>query len=51
MRPVNQDIPRAVGCSLHECWLIAEWPPHEPEPTEYRLSNLPADTRLRKLVP
>lgn len=30
--------------------LIAEWPPHEPEPTDYWLSSLPADTPLRRLV-
>ena len=30
--------------------LIAEWPPHEPEPTDYWLSSLPADTPLRHLV-
>ena len=31
-------------------WLIAEWPPGEPEPTRYWLSNLPADTAFRRLV-
>jgi SRSO17 transposase len=30
--------------------LLAEWPPHEPEPTDYWLSTLPPDTRLRDLV-
>ena len=44
------DIPRNPDGSLEECWLIAEWPPGEPEPTDYRLSNLPADTPLRQLV-
>ena len=28
----------------------AEWPPADAEPTDYWLSNLPADTRLRDLV-
>jgi SRSO17 transposase len=31
-------------------WLIAEWPPTEPEPTRYWLSNLPANTPIRQLV-
>ncbi|GAA4894599.1 hypothetical protein HNR25_000300 [Streptomonospora salina] len=30
--------------------LIAEWPPHEPEPTGYWLSNLSAHTPLRHLA-
>ena len=50
VRPANRDIPRAGDGSLPECWLIAEWPPHESEPTDYWLSNLPADTPLRDLV-
>ena len=31
-------------------WLIAEWPPGEPEPTRYWLSNLSAITPYRTLV-
>jgi SRSO17 transposase len=31
-------------------WLIAEWPPSEPEPTRYWLSNLPGNTPYRQLV-
>jgi SRSO17 transposase len=31
-------------------WLIAEWPPGETEPTRYWLSNLPANTPMRRLV-
>jgi SRSO17 transposase len=50
VRPANRDIPRNPDGSLEECWLIAEWPPGEPEPTDYWLSNLPADTPLRTLV-
>jgi SRSO17 transposase len=30
--------------------LIAEWPPHTDEPTDYWLTSLPADTPLRHLV-
>jgi SRSO17 transposase len=50
VRPANQDIPRNADGSLPECWLIAEWPTGEPEPTDYWLSNLPVDTPLRELV-
>ena len=38
------------GQDLPECWLIAEWPPGEPEPTRYWLSTLPADTRYTDLI-
>jgi SRSO17 transposase len=50
VRPANRDIPRAPDGSLPECWLIAEWPPGQPEPTGYWLSGLPAATSLRDLV-
>jgi SRSO17 transposase len=50
VRPANRDIPRNPDGSLPECWLIAEWPPGKPEPTDYWLSTLPADTPLRELV-
>ena len=50
VRPANRDIPRGPDGSLPECWLLAEWPPGEPEPTDYWLSNLPSDTPLRDLV-
>jgi SRSO17 transposase len=33
-----------------EQWLLIEWPKGEPEPTEYFLSTLPADTPIRELV-
>ncbi len=33
-----------------EQWLLLEWPQHEPEPTKYWLSNLPASVSLRQLV-
>jgi SRSO17 transposase len=33
-----------------EEWLIAEWPEDEDEPTDYWLSNLPADTRPERLA-
>lgn len=50
VRPANRTIPRASDGSLPECWLLAEWAPGEPEPTDYWLSTLPADVRLRDLV-
>ncbi|GAA0567103.1 IS701-like element ISBj6 family transposase [Saccharopolyspora spinosporotrichia] len=50
VRPANRQIPRATDGSLPACWLLAEWPPREPEPTDYWLSNLPTDTPRRELV-
>ena len=50
VRPANRDIPRAADGSLPECWLLAEWPPHADEPTDYWLSDLPADTPITELV-
>lgn len=50
VRPANRDIPRDADGSLPACWLVAEWPPHEPEPTDYWLSNLDEDTPIRELV-
>ena len=50
VRPANRDIPRADDGSLPECWLLAEWPAHADEPTDYWLSTLPADTPIAGLV-
>jgi SRSO17 transposase len=50
VRPANRDLPRATDASLPACWLLAEWPPGEPEPTDYWLSNLDQATPLRELV-
>jgi SRSO17 transposase len=50
VRPASRDIPRAADGTVPECWLIAEWPPGQPEPTDYWLSNLPETTALRDLV-
>ena len=50
VRPANHEIPRNTDGSLPDCWLIAEWPPDKAEPTDYWLSNLPADTPLPELV-
>jgi SRSO17 transposase len=40
----------AADGSLPAAWLLAEWPPEEPEPTDYWLATLPADTPLTDLV-
>jgi len=50
IRPANRDIPRNNDGTLPEQWLIAEWPPDEPEPVKYWLSNLPARTPLKTLI-
>uniref|UniRef100_UPI0013C30780 IS701 family transposase n=1 Tax=Allorhizocola rhizosphaerae TaxID=1872709 RepID=UPI0013C30780 len=50
IRPANRDIPRAEDGSLPEQWLIAQWPPGEPEPVKYWLSNLDKRTPLKTLV-
>jgi SRSO17 transposase len=50
VRPANRDIPRGNDGSLPDCWLLAEWPPHVDEPTDYWLSTLPEDTPVAELV-
>ena len=50
VRPANRNIARGGDGSLPQCRLIAEWPPGEPEPTDYWLTNLPPETPLRELV-
>ncbi|MDE8667809.1 IS701 family transposase [Pseudarthrobacter sp. H3Y2-7] len=50
IRPANRDIPLNEDRSLPEAWMLAEWPAHEPAPTDYWLSDLPADTPLKTLV-
>ncbi|MFC6094989.1 IS701 family transposase [Saccharothrix lopnurensis] len=50
VRPANRNIPRHPDGSLPECWLLAEWPTGEPEPTDYWLSTLPTGIRLRDMV-
>jgi SRSO17 transposase len=50
VRPANRDIPRGPGGTLPDCWLLAQWPPHQDEPTDYWLSNLPADAPIEDLV-
>jgi SRSO17 transposase len=50
VRPANREIPRGPDGSLPDCWLLAEWPPEADEPTDYWLSDLPADTPVAELV-
>ncbi|MFE2846019.1 IS701 family transposase [Streptomyces scopuliridis] len=51
IRPAGRQIRQAVdGPELPECWLLAEWPAGEPEPVQFWLSDLPADTPLTTLV-
>ncbi|WP_030443800.1 IS701 family transposase [Actinoplanes subtropicus] len=51
LRPASLVHRRAVDFGdLPVRWLIAEWPPSEPEPTRYWLSNLPEHTPKRRLV-
>ncbi len=46
----GRSVARAADRSLPECWLLAEWPPGQAEPTDYWLSTLPADVGLRHHV-
>ena len=50
IRPANRDIPRAADGSLPAEWLIAQWPPDQPEPVKYWLSNMDESTPLKTLV-
>jgi SRSO17 transposase len=42
--------PAARAEPLDEEWLLIEWPEHEPEPTKYWLSTLPADIAFETMV-
>ena len=50
VRPANRNIPRGEHGSLPEAWLIAEWPPDQPEPVKYWLSNMSPRTALKTMV-
>jgi SRSO17 transposase len=50
VRPASREIPRSWDGSVPDCWLLAEWPPHADEPSDYWLSDLPGDTPLQDLV-
>ncbi|ABD13573.1 transposase, IS4 family [Frankia casuarinae] len=50
VRPAGRNITRNPDRSLPVCWLLAEWPVGQPEPTDYWLSTLPTGIPLRDLV-
>ena len=50
VRPANRDIPLADDGSLPAQWLLAQWPARAVEPTDYWISDLPADTPISTLV-
>jgi SRSO17 transposase len=51
IRPANVKLRRAdPDGELPVRWLLAEWPDGKDAPTDYWLSNLPADTPIERLV-
>jgi SRSO17 transposase len=53
VRPANIELRHAAHKADEDLpvrWLICEWPAKADEPTKYWLSNLPADTPLKRLV-
>jgi SRSO17 transposase len=51
VRPANVKLRRAdPDGELPLCWLLAEWPADKEAPTDFWLSNLPADTPIERLV-
>ena len=47
IRPAGRNVRRDEDGLLPERWLLAEWPPEANEPTDYWVSDLPADTLNR----
>ena len=51
VRPANVKLRQAdPNAELPVRWLVAEWPEGKDAPTDFWLSNLPADTPIEKLV-
>jgi SRSO17 transposase len=50
VRPAGRTIPRDSDGVLPERWLLVQWPPGAKEPSDFWLSDLPADTPLAELV-
>ena len=48
VRPAHRDYEKAKPHA--EEWLLIEWPRGEAEPTRYRMSTLPVDTKFRALI-
>jgi transposase-like protein len=49
-RTVREGLPEHGDGVLPDGWLLVQWPPGHDEPTDYWLSDLPADTSLTELV-
>jgi SRSO17 transposase len=49
-RAVRDGLPQHGDGVLPDCWLLVQWPPGHDEPSDYWLSDLPADTPLSDLV-
>nr|WP_239061323.1 transposase [Salinispora oceanensis] len=49
-RAIQRGSHRGDDRALPECWLLVQWPPGQDEPSDYWLSDLPADTPLAELV-
>lgn len=49
-RTVREGLPPTSDGILPDCWLLVQWSPGQPEPSDYWLSDLPADTSLTELV-
>jgi SRSO17 transposase len=50
VRSAGRTIPRDSDGVLPERWLLVEWPPGATEPSDFWLSDLPADNSLADLV-
>jgi SRSO17 transposase len=50
VRPAGRSVHRTPDGLLPERWLLIEWPPGQTEPSDYWLSDLPADTPITQLV-
>jgi SRSO17 transposase len=50
VRPAGRGVARVHNGALPDCWLLVQWPPGHDEPTDYWLSDLPADTPLAELA-
>jgi SRSO17 transposase len=50
VRPASRHITRPADRSFPACWLLAEWPPHASEPTDYWLSTLAETTPIEELI-
>ena len=49
-RTVREGLPQHGDGVLPDCWQVVQWPPGHDEPSDYWLSDLPADTPLTDLV-